>query len=352
MKLLVALFAFAPFAANANTPASLSRTNARAFASPRRARSGLQTRMIAKPGLKREFLSIPTLPSQVAVKEATKVKATNVVGAGGGKPSLKQRLLAFRKNNRDVLSEFLGTFTLMFLGTAVNCAAAMGQTNTLGVAVGWAFSIAMAVYVAGGVSDAHLNPSVTFSFALLKGFPWRKVLPYVVAQFLGAFAGSGLAFLDHKTGLDALDQANNVVRATTGKGATAGIFATYPASHVGVAHAFGDEVLTTAALLMCVSAIGDSKNMAPKGNVGPLIVGGLVSLLILGFGGITGVAMNPARDLAPRVMTYLAGWGNAVFTAGNNYWWIPIVAPLIGAPIGVATYNAFIDSDSNPEPKE
>jgi len=259
-------------------------------------------------------------------------------------PTLRQKLLQFRRNNRGVLAEFLGTFTLMFLGTGVNAVAGMGGINLVGVAIGWAFAIAMAVYVAGGVSEAHLNPAVTLTFAMFKGFPWKKVIPFMIAQMLGAFAGSGLAFLDHKSGLDAMDAANGVVRATTGVGATAGIFTTFPASHVSTAHAFFDEVLTTASLLMCVFAIGDNKNLAPKGNIGPLLVGGLVALLILGFAGVSGVAMNPARDLAPRVMTYLAGWGPEVFTAFNNYWWVPIVAPLVGAPLGGAVYSTFIDN--------
>mmetsp|Transcript_9670 Transcript_9670/g.17656 ORF Transcript_9670/g.17656 Transcript_9670/m.17656 type:complete len:376 (+) Transcript_9670:34-1161(+) len=296
-------------------------------------------------------LFTPQLPSHNrADAMAVASTAAATAAAPPAKNGLIAKIKAFRSKNREFLSEFIGTFTLMFLGTAVNTAAALGQTNLVGVSIGWMFTIAMAVYIAGGVSEAHLNPAVTFALAVTRGFPWKKVLPYVVAQFLGAFAGSGLSFLDHKSGLDAMDKLNKVSRAVSGKGATAGIYATYPASHVSPLHAFGDEVLTTAALVMCVFAIGDQTNMSPKGNVGPVIVGGLVALLILGFGGITGVAMNPARDLAPRFMTYLAGWGKEVFTAGNNYWWIPIVAPLIGAPLGGLVYDFFIDT--TPEKEE
>eukprot|EP00466_Bigelowiella_natans_P002939 jgi/Bigna1/130599/aug1.11_g5307 len=321
-------------------------TSFRMPASHRRVLSGLNT--------KTAYDQLANANSGTTTRGVQPVSSTMAQDASIGQPSMSllSRLKAFRRNNRDVLSEFLGTFTLMFLGTAVNCVAAMGQTNLVGVAIGWMFSIAMAVYVAGGVGGAHLNPSVTFAFALLKGFPWKMVIPYTIAQFLGAFAGSGLAYLDHKSGLDAMDAANGVIKATSGVGATAGIFATYPASHVGVLHAFGDEVLTTAALLMCVFAVSDNKNIAPKGNLGPVIIGGLVALLILGFGGITGVAMNPARDLAPRIMTFLAGWGSEVFTAGNNYWWIPIVAPMIGAPLGGAVYNAFIDPPKENEQQQ
>ncbi|GAB5367605.1 hypothetical protein AAMO2058_001245100 [Amorphochlora amoebiformis] len=298
------------------------------------------------PNAKRHFIVNRLLP---LTPQSSRNTASTLSIRKGKFKSMKEKLLAFRKKNRGFLGEFIGTFTLMFLGTAVNAVAAQGSIGLVGVAIGWLFAISMAVYVAGGVSEAHLNPSVTLTFALFKGFPWKMVLPYTVAQMLGAFVGSGLAFLDHKPFLDQLDVTNGVQRAVTGPGATAGIFVTFPAPQISMIHAFADEVLTTAALLMCVFAIGDNKNLAPKGNIGPVIVGGLVALLILGFGGISGVAMNPARDLGPRIMTFLAGYGSEVFTAYNNYWWIPIIAPLIGAPLGGAVYSAFVDNSEQDE---
>ena len=122
---------------------------------------------------------------------------------------------------------------------------------------------------------------------------------------------------------------------------TAGIFATYPASYLSTSGALIDQIVGTAILMLVISAIGDARNSVP-GNVGPLAVGFLVMAIGMCFGLNAGYAINPARDFGPRLFTALAGWGGQVFTANNYYFWVPIVGPLIGGPLGALVYDWFI----------
>ena len=98
----------------------------------------------------------------------------------------------------------------------------------------------------------------------------------------------------------------------------------------------------TALLLLVIRAIGDARNNAPTGNMAPLFVGLLVVLIGMCFGLNAGYAINPARDLGPRLFTMIAGWGPGVFTAGNHWFWVPIVGPLIGGVLGIAVYDNLI----------
>jgi glycerol uptake facilitator-like aquaporin len=123
---------------------------------------------------------------------------------------------------------------------------------------------------------------------------------------------------------------------------TAGIFATYPQPFLSLAGGLIDQIVGTALLMSCVLALTDQRNAgAPLWLVGPL-VGGLVVAIGVAFGFNAGYAINPARDFGPRLFTAIAGWGGGVFTAGNGWWWVPIVGPVIGASLGAALYDGFI----------
>src|SRR5215475_9129703 len=118
-----------------------------------------------------------------------------------------------------------------------------------------------------------------------------------------------------------------------GEKGTAGIFATYPQPYLSTAGALIDQIVGTALLLLVIRAIGDTRNNA-AGPLGPIVVGFLVMAIGMAFGLNAGYAINPARDLGPRLFTALAGWGFEVFRAGNGWWWVPIVAPCLGALLG------------------
>jgi MIP family channel proteins len=198
----------------------------------------------------------------------------------------------------------------------------------------------MGVYVAGGVSGAHLNPAVTLALAVLRGFSWQKVVPYVVAQTAGAFVAAAVVYLTY---MEAFTNFDNGIRQVTGPQGTAGIFATYPQGFLSTfPGGFLDQIVGTALLVAGVFALTDTKNNAPPGPLTPLFVGLLVVAIGAAFGFNSGYAINPARDFGPRLFTAIGGWGTEVFRAGNSWWWVPIVAPCVGGVLGGFLYDAFI----------
>jgi MIP family channel proteins len=196
------------------------------------------------------------------------------------------------------------------------------------------------VLVAGGVSGAHLNPAVTLALAVRRGFPWSKLLPYSLAQLVGAFVASAVVYVTY---YDAIQLFDGGVRQVTGPQATAGIWATYPQAYLSpIVGGLIDQVVGTALLLLCIFAISDKRNLAPAPSVAPVLVGATVLVIGITFGYNCGYAINPARDLGPRLFTFLAGWGGDVFRAGDGWWWIPIVGPLIGGVLGAGIYDLLI----------
>lgn len=244
---------------------------------------------------------------------------------------------------REALAEFFGTFILILFGSAVVAQVVLsGSANGtyLSINLGWGLAVTMAIYASAGVSGAHLNPAVTVALAVHRGFPWAKVVPYCAAQLAGAFTGAAVTFITYREAFDRFDGGTRLV---TGAKATAGIFATYPQDFLSnVPGGLIDQIVGTALLMILVLAIGDPKNFAPEGRLQPILVGAAVVLIGMTFGYNAGYAINPARDLGPRLFTLVAGWGGEVFTAGNGWWWVPIVGPLVGGVLGGALYDLFI----------
>jgi MIP family channel proteins len=247
---------------------------------------------------------------------------------------------------RELAAEFLGTFVLILFGVAVVAQVVLsGNQNGeyLSINLGWGMAVTMAVYVAGGVSGAHLNPAVTVALAVHRGFEWRKVLPYIVAQLAGAFVASAVVYLTYHEALQAFDGGVRQIPGAGVEHATAGIWATYPAGFLSTfPGGVIDQVVGTAMLVLMIFALSDEKNLPPKMNLAPLLVGAVVFLIGMTFGFNSGYAINPARDFGPRVFTAIAGWGGDVFTAGNHWWWVPIIGPLVGGVLGGWIYDIFI----------
>jgi glycerol uptake facilitator protein len=261
----------------------------------------------------------------------------------------------------DALSEFLGTFIMIAFGDGVvaMAVAALNQSGRgtlifhasgdwLLITWGWAFAVMIAVYVAGGVSGAHLNPAITISQAIKRDFPWKKVFPYIVAQFTGAFAGAALVYLNYKDAIASYEQSHGVVRGVLGGAAdstvTYSIFATFPAPYHGasVVGPLIDQIVGTMLLVIAIFAIGDQLNQAPLANLGPFIVGLIVAAIGMSFGANAGYAINPARDFGPRLFAWMAGWGEVALPGVRNYFWVPIVGPIIGGIVGAFVYDFFI----------
>jgi MIP family channel proteins len=251
--------------------------------------------------------------------------------------------------SREAAAEFLGTFVLIAFGVGVVAQTVLSKSangSYLGINLGWGLAVMLGVYVAGGVSGAHLNPAVTLALALRRGFAWHKVGPFIVAQMGGAFAASALVYLTYYEAFSAFDGG---VRQVLGDNGTAGIFATYPQPFLSTLGGFIDQVVGTALLLAAIMAITDQRNNATPSWATPIIVGGIVVAIGVAFGFNAGYAINPARDLGPRLFTAVAGWGGDVFTAARAWWWVPVVAPCVGGVIGVIVYDALIGGQHPPQ---
>ncbi|MDW5597708.1 MIP/aquaporin family protein [Conexibacter stalactiti] len=262
-----------------------------------------------------------------------------------------------RTNFGDALGEFAGTFILIMfgVGSVAMAVAALPQSGRgefdtaswLIIAFGWGFGVTFGVYVAGGVTGAHLNPAVTLALALRRGFAWAKVPFYVIAQLLGAFVAALILYWLYAPSIDSLERADDIVRGTPDSVGTYSIFATFPAGYYG--NIFGplfSEIVGTALLVFCIFALIDNYNQPPKSNLAPLIVGIVVVAIGLSFGANSGYAINPARDLGPRLVAWIEGWKEIAVPGDygniNSYMWIPIVGPLIGASIAAFLYDFFI----------
>jgi MIP family channel proteins len=255
-----------------------------------------------------------------------------------------------RGTAREAAAEFLGTFVLIMFGVGVVAQVVLsGGANGqyLSINLGWGLAVTMGIYVAAGISGAHLNPAVTLALAVRRGFSWSKVAPYMAAQFAGAFAASALVFVTYR---EALDQFDGGVRRIGGALDTAGIWATYPQPFLSAfPGGLIDQMVGTALLVGVIFALSDSRNFAPPQRLAPILVGLLVVAIGATFGYNAGYAINPARDLAPRLFTAMAGWGSGVFTAANGWWWVPVAGPCIGGVLGGFVYDLLITNHHPPE---
>jgi glycerol uptake facilitator protein len=276
-------------------------------------------------------------------------------GAARARPRWRQTIWG------ELSAEFLGTFVLICFGDGVvaMAVAALNQSGR-GTAIfaasgdwllitwGWAMAVTFGVYVAGGISGAHINPAVTLALAVRRNFPWAKVVPYILAQLLGAFAGAALVYLVYRNAISSYEAAHNITRGALGGSAdstaTFSIFATFPAPyfHSSMIWPFIDQIVGTAFLLMFVLALTDERNQPPRSNLAPLLVGLAVAAIGMSFGANAGYAINPARDFGPRLLAWLAGWGQVAIPGIHNYLWVPIVGPFVGGVLGAVVYDIFI----------
>ncbi|KAM8781684.1 aquaporin-9 [Rhynchonycteris naso] len=270
---------------------------------------------------------------------------------GQKRKSLKQRLGLKSRLAKETLAELLGTLIMVVLGCGTVAQAVLSRGHLGGVVtinVGFAMAVVMAIYVTGGVSGGHINPAVSFAMCLFGRMKWFKLPFYIGAQFLGAFLGAAILFGIYYDGLMAFAGGKLLI---VGENATAHIFATYPAPYLSPANAFADQVVSTMFLIMIVFAIFDSRNLGVPKGLEPTVIGLLIIVLSSSLGLNSGCAMNPARDLSPRLFTALAGWGFEVFRTGNNFWWIPVVGPMVGALIGGLIYILIIEiHHADPDP--
>lgn len=253
----------------------------------------------------------------------------------------------------ELCAEFAGTMILILFGCGVVAQVVTSEDGSLGdhdsIAWAWGIGVTLGVYVAARLSGAHLNPAVTVALAAFDGFEWRKVAPYALAQLAGAFVAALIVRATYADLIGAVDPGHTI--------ATQGIFSTLPgngAADVSIPTAFLDQVVGTAILVFVIFALSSAWNNPPLANLGPVVVGLLVVAIGMAWGANAGYAINPARDLGPRLASLITGYGGALRDQnGDLYFWLPIVAPIIGGLVGGGLFKLLIGSHLTPtEPEE
>ena len=250
-----------------------------------------------------------------------------------------------RQNIGELISEAVATFIIIGLGDSAACMSVLYDPSPYanaywGICITWGLAVTIAIYVTGSVSGTHANPAVTLSLAMFRGFPWKKVIPYGIAQVVGAFIGAAIVYVLFAPVIDHYNQVHHLTREA---GGAADVFFTHPGLVVTPMHALLDQVILTAFLLFGIFAITEQYNeMAPGANSGALVIGLLVATIGASMGYLEAWAINPARDFGPRLFAYFAGWGSSALPAPHDYWWIPIVGPLMGGIVGAAAYQWLI----------
>jgi len=230
------------------------------------------------------------------------------------------------------LGELIGTMILVIFGCGVVGGVVLDKSKAkdsgwIVITLGWGFAVAFAVYVVGKYSGAHINPAVTLGLAFSGAFPWAQVPVYIAAQMIGAFIGACIVYLHYLPHWEA----------TEDKDAKLAVFSTDPAIPNTFAN-FLSEVIGTAVLVFGLLGIGANKFTE---GLNPLIVGFFIVAIGMSLGGTTGYAINPARDLGPRLAHFVlpikgkrdANWG---------YAWIPVVGPIAGGFLGALLYKLLV----------
>ncbi|KAF2725908.1 MIP family channel protein [Polychaeton citri CBS 116435] len=276
----------------------------------------------------------PVLPAApVAADHSTKLHNTNWAHSDD-EPNTWAHI---RHAWREEFAEFWGTFMILLFGAGVEC-----QVNLHGNAgdflqcrLTWAAGVAMAVWTSGGISGGHCNPSVTLALAAFRGFPWRKVPSFIIAQVLGATVASLVVYANYSSSI-ALFEADGTRSAMP-------CFFTFPASQLSYGGAFYTELLATAVLILIVFALSDKSNLPPPTGTQPFAM--FLAILAIGaaLGINTGYAMNGARDTGPRLALWIVGYGTKVWTHDHFYSiWCPWGATLVGGLLGAGIYDAFM----------
>ncbi|KAJ3800031.1 putative aquaporin 4 [Lentinula aff. detonsa] len=253
------------------------------------------------------------------------------------------RIGRYRGLLQPYFAEFLGTMLLVIFGTGANCQVSLSSNQNVSrsskgsytsVGFGFAVGISLGVWISAARSGGHINPAVTIALATFRKFPWRKVPGYVFSQLMGGIIGSALVYANYYHAINIYEGGSGVRTLLT-----AGNFGTYPLDYMTNASAFFSEFLGTALLVIIVLAATDPANAVPTAAV-PILL--FIVLLGIAFclGMETGFAVNPARDLGPRILTSIVGYGGAVYSFRNQYWlWGGVLAPVLGGLIGAFFYD-------------
>ncbi|WML55288.1 MIP family channel protein [Neobacillus sp. PS3-12] len=245
----------------------------------------------------------------------------------------------------ECLAEGIGTFILIFIGvgTVASMVTAGITMSFWELSIAWGLAVTIAIYVAGFISGAHINPAVTIGLAVWGGFDKKKVIPYIISQIIGAFLGAAVVYGLYQEAIKIFEKTKGIIRTADSGWASAGIFSTFPKSYLTTFEAFCVEFAITALLMIVIFAVTDNDNgAAPKAGLPALAIGITIAICGISFGPLTGFAMNPARDFGPRLFLIAAGWGTNVLGPHMYGLIVPIFGPIIGALFGGGVYKKLI----------
>ncbi|KAF8349489.1 putative aquaporin 4 [Amanita rubescens] len=288
---------------------------------------------------------VPRLPQQLIIPLTTDTLNT------GTEQVLESSTVTtwnfFSEIIREAFAEFLGTAILTGIGIGANCQAVL-SSNTLvssspkgdwtTVALGWGTGAALAVWACGGISGGHINPAVTLAFATFRGLPWKKVPVYMFSQLLGGIVGASLAYANYFHAITIFEGGGNIRTLKT-----AGLFAVYPLDYMTNVSAFFSEFLATAVLVIAIFSMCDRQNVGTPKGLGPLVIFMVFVAIAVALGMETSFGINPARDLGPRIVTSMVGYGREVYNFRRQYWlWCQVMAPFLGALGGALVYDFLV----------
>lgn len=257
---------------------------------------------------------------------------------------VSKQLKVEHRGLRECLGEAMGTFILVIFitGSSFQLTFSEDKTNPLAAYLGGSVGVVLAFYMCGGVSGGCFNPAVSLALCLSGKRPWSMYPWHVVGQMLGAFVAATLAYSVYSDALDAFDGGTRVLLGANG---TATIFCSFPKEYLSITQGFGDSALATFLLIICALSVVDKKNMDAPAWLYPISIGLVVLAIVCGFGHNSGATINPAKDLAPRLFIFMAGWGKEAFSYREyNWFWVPIVAPLVGSVCATFVYWLFIEN--------
>ena len=293
------------------------------------------------------------------------------IGPSGSAPRRMGRLFQWDKSLlpdllRRCVAEVIGTWLLVFAGTAVVAAAVLAgaQVGLWQVAVGWALGVSLAIYLTAAVSGAHLNPAVSLAFAIFRpqDFPLRLLLPYWISQVLGAVLAGVSVLMLYSSFIRRFEEQQGVTRGEPGSQISAMMFGEYfpnpgaagtseaALALVSPIGAAAVEAIGTGILVMMIFALIDRRNSSlPVKYLAPVLIGLTVALMISMLAPLTQGGWNPARDFGPRLVSYFAGWGEMAIPGPSGGFWAYIVGPLVGGPLGAAVYEFLLRPPLPPE---
>jgi len=254
---------------------------------------------------------------------------------------------------REFLAEVLGTFLLVVFGDGAIMQVVLGNAGTAGgrssqffggflnICLGYGLGLMIGILASGGVSGGHLNPAVTLAMAAIKKLKPIQIPIYMAGQYLGAFLGAAVLYGIYADAIHMVDPDKLSTHTT---------FASYPNTFFNngtfvapsVATLAMDQMFATALLVVIILAVTDESNMKVIGSMVPLLIGLGLCAIHISFGLNAGCAINPARDLSPRLFTLMAGYGDKTFKAADYFFWIPWLLPHLGGVIGALVYQFMV----------